>query len=71
MVRRSGAPLKIAGRSLVVGVSVGIALHPKHGEDFDTLLTTADRAIYTAKRRGGGWAVLGPSADRRITRASA
>jgi diguanylate cyclase (GGDEF)-like protein len=33
-------------------VSVGIALYPDHGEDVDTVLQAADRALYDAKRSG-------------------
>ena len=37
-------------RQLYVGVSVGIATYPQHGEDADTLIRRADIAMYSAKR---------------------
>jgi len=35
-----------------VSVSAGIAIFPVHGEDSETLLSIADRALYDAKRAG-------------------
>jgi len=35
-----------------VGVTLGIALYPEHGEDPDTLIRHADAAMYAAKRLG-------------------
>ena len=58
LIRRLNAPFDLNGHSLTLGVSVGIALHPQHGDDFDSLLTCADRAMYAAKRNGGGCAVF-------------
>jgi diguanylate cyclase (GGDEF)-like protein/PAS domain S-box-containing protein len=46
-------PLTIAGREMVVGVSVGIAFDLP-GTDSDQLLRNADLAMYTAKSRGKG-----------------
>jgi diguanylate cyclase (GGDEF)-like protein len=37
-----------------VGASFGVALFPAHAEESDTLLSAADRALYTAKREGKG-----------------
>lgn len=47
------APLEVAGRRVALSGSVGIAVHPDHG-DGDKLLLHADAAMYTAKRAGGG-----------------
>ncbi len=58
--RRLEEPITVAGLSLLVGVSVGIALHPGHGHDFSALLSCADRAMYQAKRAGGGCVVFNP-----------
>jgi diguanylate cyclase (GGDEF)-like protein len=41
-----------------VGASVGIAVHPRHGEAWDDLLVAADKAMYRAKRSGKGRCVL-------------
>jgi len=45
-------PFPIAGHSLRVTVSIGIALYPDDGTDFDTLLKNADSALYKAKQDG-------------------
>lgn len=45
-------PLEVEGRTLRVGSCVGVALHPRHGEDFEGLFEAADRAMYEAKREG-------------------
>jgi diguanylate cyclase (GGDEF)-like protein len=42
------------GISARIGISIGIALSPDHGEDFTSLLTAADRALYQAKLQGKG-----------------
>lgn len=48
------APYDLAGREVVVGVSVGIAIATKAGPDADTLLKNADVALYRAKAEGRG-----------------
>lgn len=46
----------IEGRDVFSTASIGIALFPLDGEDPETLMRNADRAMYEAKRRGGnGW----------------
>jgi len=45
-------PFAVAGHSLGVTVSVGIALFPHDGADFDELLKNADTALYRAKQEG-------------------
>ena len=40
--------------SLYVGVSIGLAVFPQHGETSETLLQHADVAMYTAKRGNRG-----------------
>lgn len=37
-----------------MGVSIGIALFPQHGDNLEALLESSDRAMYEAKRLGGG-----------------
>jgi len=61
------APFLIAGHSLQVGASIGIALGPAHGRDSATLLRRADVAMYAAKRAGGGgYAVYAPEQDAAL-----
>ncbi len=45
-------PFDLAGRQALVGVSIGIALYPSHGETSDLLLRNADQALYRAKETG-------------------
>jgi len=33
-------------------ISIGVAVHPNHGQDFDTLVESADAALYRAKTGG-------------------
>jgi len=46
-------PVTIDGHRLTASASVGIAIFPWDGEDAETLLKTADLAMYLAKRQGG------------------
>ncbi|MFM7403395.1 MAG: EAL domain-containing protein [Erythrobacter sp.] len=47
-------PYSIQGQSVVIGVSVGIALAPEHGATSDTLIRNVDLALYAAKDAGRG-----------------
>jgi diguanylate cyclase (GGDEF)-like protein/PAS domain S-box-containing protein len=55
-------PFEIDGGALEVGVSIGIALWPRHGEDAQTLLRRADIAMYAAKRTAQGYSVYAEQA---------
>ena len=58
-------PYVVDGESLILGVSVGIALAPEHGTDAATLFQHADVAMYVAKRGSLGQALYAPAYDRR------
>ncbi len=45
-------PLRIEGKTLITGASIGIAIYPEHGEDEATLSSNADKAMYYAKFNG-------------------
>jgi len=45
-------PIHLANRDLVIGASVGIAMYPEDGSDVQTLLRSADMAMYEAKDEG-------------------
>ena len=38
--------------STKIGVSVGVAMAPEHGSDFNALVAVADAALYEAKSNG-------------------
>jgi len=42
----------IEGHTVSVTTSAGVAIYPTHGEDVDTLMKSADLALYEAKRAG-------------------
>ena len=46
-------PFEIAGKSLRIAGSIGVAVYPEQGER-DKLVAQADAAMYAAKRGGGG-----------------
>jgi diguanylate cyclase (GGDEF)-like protein/PAS domain S-box-containing protein len=50
------APFSIAVKntSVRIGVSIGIAIYPMHGETVEELVNAADRAMYDAKLAGKG-----------------
>lgn len=45
-------PFNLVGHQALIGVSVGIALYPEHGDSADMLLRHADLALYDAKNSG-------------------
>jgi two-component system, cell cycle response regulator len=45
-------PYDIEGQAVHITASAGIGIYPLHGEDADTLLKSADLALYESKRAG-------------------
>jgi two-component system cell cycle response regulator len=45
-------PYDLDGHSVSITVSAGIAIYPLHGQDGDTLMKSADLALYDSKRAG-------------------
>jgi diguanylate cyclase (GGDEF)-like protein len=45
-------PIPVEGHEIVTTASIGIAVYPDHGEDVETLVKHADRAMYHAKGKG-------------------
>jgi len=56
-------PLDLPTTRVGVEGSFGLACHPQHGADADTLLRRADIALYDAKAAHGGVAVYQPGRD--------
>lgn len=51
-------PIQIESLSLEISSSIGIALYPLHGQDWEALSKNADAAMYRAKAAGRDTAVL-------------
>jgi diguanylate cyclase (GGDEF)-like protein/PAS domain S-box-containing protein len=47
-------PVQIDDHMVFIGVSIGIAIFPDDGDDFDTLTKHADTAMYASKSKGRG-----------------
>ena len=45
-------PYGIEGHTVSITTSAGVSIYPVHGEDADTLMKSADLALYEAKRAG-------------------
>jgi diguanylate cyclase (GGDEF)-like protein/PAS domain S-box-containing protein len=45
-------PFELAGHSLQISSSIGVAVYPKHGRDEKLLVKSADIAMYHAKKNG-------------------
>ena len=47
-------PFELGGHSVDIGASIGVSICPDHGASIETLMRSADIAMYCAKSRGGG-----------------
>ena len=62
-------PFKIIDKAFHIGISMGIALFPEDGEDFDNLLRNADTAMYRSKEIGKEtFSMYTESLNDRVTR---
>ena len=52
VIQAVSQPYSIQGRSLSMTASVGVGIYPMHGEEVETLMKSADLALYEAKRTG-------------------
>ena len=65
-----GQAEKLMGKELDIplGVSVGAAMVPEHGRDYETLFQLADGALYTAKQNGKhGYTIYSKDAEARMS----
>ncbi|MFH2046757.1 MAG: diguanylate cyclase, partial [Pseudomonadota bacterium] len=44
--------ITLEGQTITITTSIGISIYPDHGADIDTILKTADSAMYQAKQEG-------------------
>lgn len=58
LVAAVSAPIQVGTLELVVRASIGIAIYPRDGETSETLLRSADEAMYSAKRSRTGHAFV-------------
>jgi diguanylate cyclase (GGDEF)-like protein len=58
-------PLVVAGQTMDIAASIGIARFPEHGDDTNALMRAADVAMYVAKRAKAGYSVYDPAHDER------
>ena len=58
-----GRPMPIAGMSLRIDASIGIAVCPEHGTTAEILLRKADVAMYEAKRNHHRWELYASDRD--------
>jgi diguanylate cyclase (GGDEF)-like protein len=51
-------PLDLPGLSLLIGISIGVAIYPDDADEIEALRRCSDEALYAAKRNGRNGAVL-------------
>ena len=52
--------INIDGNQLKIGLSIGIAMYPQHGDNIQALLNHADIAMYNAKTQNTGFSIYEP-----------
>ena len=52
LLNRLHSPFALRGQELTVSASIGAAIYPDDGENFETLFSKADMAMYNAKEAG-------------------
>ncbi len=62
------APFVLAGVSIEVAASMGIAVCPLHADDAETLMKRADVAMYDAKETHSAYAMYAPGRDEHSLR---
>lgn len=60
LIESIAAPMAVAGQRLCLRASLGLALGPEDGRCPDSLLASADAAMYRAKRCGAGAVFFNP-----------
>ena len=70
VLRALDAPMTLEGHLVDVSASIGIAVHPSHGDERSTLLRHADVAMYAAKRNNSTYGGVGRSLRRAQPRAA-
>jgi diguanylate cyclase (GGDEF)-like protein len=68
LLARLREPFMVDGTTLQVGGSIGLARHPEHGADVETLIQRADIAMYAAKAASSGYATFDPAQNHHSPR---
>lgn len=68
LVHAVGQPIAVGGEMVDVGISIGVALFPIHGEDGVITLSNADAAMYSAKQDGCGFVIYGSDGTEEETK---
>ena len=54
LIDRLSEPYDINGHQMCIGASIGVAIHPRDGDQVDVLMKHADLALYQVKSKGRG-----------------
>ncbi|QJQ01651.1 diguanylate phosphodiesterase [Herbaspirillum rubrisubalbicans] len=57
-------PLSLQEQTVDLGAGIGVAGYPAHGQNSGELLSRAEVAMYTAKRKGSGVVIYDPAIDQ-------
>ncbi|MDX2495310.1 MAG: diguanylate cyclase [Desulfuromusa sp.] len=52
IINEATLPINVDGQELSIGISIGISTGPAKGQNYQSLISTADRAMYRAKKNG-------------------
>ncbi|EIR0207449.1 cyclic di-GMP phosphodiesterase [Salmonella enterica] len=67
ILTRLRQPFRIGLIEVYTGCAIGISLAPRHGQDSESLIRTADTAMYNAKEGGRGqFCVFSPEMNQRV-----
>jgi diguanylate cyclase (GGDEF)-like protein len=65
LLKQLQKPVEINGHSYELGASIGVSLHPRHGQELAELLEKADSAMYQVKQQGRNGYRLYSGEERR------
>ncbi|MFM0080738.1 cyclic di-GMP phosphodiesterase [Paraburkholderia sediminicola] len=69
ILERMRTPFRLGLVEVYTGCSIGIALCPEHGDSLESLIRSADTAMYVAKDEGKRtYRVFSPEMDRKVAR---
>jgi len=69
VIQAVSQPYRIQGRDVRMTASVGVGIYPMHGEEVETLMKSADLAMYEAKRTGkNGYRIAARTAPLAMAR---